>query len=142
MEQQNRTVITVGTIVNAPIATVWEAWTKPEHITKWTFASDDWHAPHAEIDLRIEGSFSTTMAAKDGTVSFDFYGTYTDVQQEKYIAYTMGDGRRAEITFNEIGDQIELIESFEAEDVNSIEMQHNGWQAIVDNFKKHAESLI
>lgn len=141
MEQQSKTIITVGTIVNAPLATVWEAWTKPEHITKWTFASDDWHAPHADNDLRIGGKFSTTMAAKDGSVSFDFYGTYTNVQPEKFITYTMGDGRRAEITFNEIGDQTEVIESFEAEETNSIEMQHDGWLAIVDNFRKYTESL-
>ena len=141
MEQQNKTIITVGTIVSAPLTTVWEAWTKPEHITKWTFASDDWHAPHAENELKVAGKFSTTMAAKDGSVSFEFYGTYTDVQPEKFIAYTMGDGRRAEITFNEIGDQTEIVESFEAEETNPIKMQHDGWQSIVDNFKKHTESL-
>ncbi|RZL19553.1 MAG: polyketide cyclase [Pedobacter sp.] len=141
MEQQNKTIITVGTIVSAPLTTVWEAWTKPEHIMKWTFASDDWHAPHAENELKVAGKFSTTMAAKDGSVSFEFYGTYTDVQPEKFIAYTMGDGRRAEITFNEIGDQTEIVESFEAEETNPIKMQHDGWQSIVDNFKKHTESL-
>lgn len=141
MEQQDKTIITVSTIVNAPIATVWEAWTKPEHITKWTFASDDWHAPRAENDLRTGGNFTTTMAAKDGTVSFDFDGTYTDVQHESYIAYTMGDGRRTEITFNQIGDQTEIIESFEAEESNPVEMQRGGWQAIVDNFRKYTESL-
>jgi uncharacterized protein YndB with AHSA1/START domain len=142
MEQQDKTIITVGTIVDAPIATVWEAWTKPEHITKWNFASDDWHAPHAENDLKVGGKFSTTMAAKDGSVSFDFYGIYTNIQPKKCIAYTMGDDRRAEITFNEIGNQTEIIESFEAEEINSVELQHTGWQAIVDNFKKHTESLL
>jgi uncharacterized protein YndB with AHSA1/START domain len=140
MEQAEKTIITVGTSVNAPIKKVWEAWTTPEHITKWTFASDDWHAPHAENDLQTGGRFSTIMAAKDDSVSFDFYGTYTDVQPEHFIAYTLGDNRRVEVSFIPNGDKTDLIESFEAEETNPVAMQQGGWQAIVDNFKKYVES--
>jgi uncharacterized protein YndB with AHSA1/START domain len=91
--------------------------------------------------LKTNGKFSTIMAAKDGSVSFDFYGTFTDVKEENFIAYTMGDGRRAEITFTSNGDQVQVTESFEAEDTNPIEMQQGGWQAILNNFKKYAESI-
>jgi uncharacterized protein YndB with AHSA1/START domain len=141
MEQQERTIITVNTTVNSPITKVWEAWTRPEHITHWAFASDDWYSPKATNDLKVGGNFSTTMAAKDGSVSFDFSGTYTDVQSERFLAYLADDGRRVEIIFSSNGDQTEISEAFEAEDINTIELQQGGWQAIMDNFKKYTESL-
>ena len=141
MEQQEKTIITVSAIVAAPLTNVWEAWTKPEHITKWTFASDDWHAPSAENDLSIGGKFRTTMAAKDGSVSFDFSGTYTDIQPQQLIAYEIEDGRTVEIVFSSNGNETEIKESFEAENTNPIEMQKEGWQAIINNFKKYVESI-
>ncbi len=126
--------------VNAPVEKVWQFWNEPEHIKGWAFASDDWHAPNAENDLRVDGKFSTTMAAKDGSFSFDFGGVYTDVQEYKYIAYTIGDGRKVEITFNGNGDNTEVVETFEPEGMNPLEMQQAGWQAILNNFKKYAEA--
>ena len=141
MEQQEKTIIIVSAIVAAPLTKVWEAWTKPEHITKWTFASDDWHAPSAKNDLSIGGKFSTTMAAKDGSVSFDFSGTYIDIQPTQLIAYEIEDGRTVEIVFSSNGNETEIKESFKAENTNPIEMQKEGWQAIINNFKKYVESI-
>ncbi len=140
METLNKTEITVETTVKAPIEKVWKYWTEPKHITQWCQASDDWHAPKAENDVRNGGKFSTTMAAKDGSMSFDFGGIYTDVRANELIAYTMGDERKARITFSSAGDSVKITETFEAESTNPIEMQKGGWQAILDSFKKYTES--
>ena len=139
METQEKIIITVENTVNAPVEKVWECWTKPEHITQWNNASDDWHTPHAENDLRAGGSFVSRMEAKDGSMGFDFGGVYDSVINNQYIAYTMDDGRKVKITFTGNGDKTKVVESFEAENENSIEMQQGGWQAILDNFKKYAE---
>lgn len=139
METAQKT-ITVTATVNAPVEKVWKFWNEPEHIKGWAFASDDWHAPHAENDLRVDGKFTTTMAAKDGSFSFDFWGTYTDVQENAYIAYTMGDGRKTWIKFTSNGDNTEIEETFEPETENPIEMQQGGWKMILNNFKKYAEA--
>jgi uncharacterized protein YndB with AHSA1/START domain len=136
---QKKPLLTVQTVVNAPVDKVWEYWTKPEHITQWCQASDDWHAPKAENELKVGGNFSTTMAAKDGSFSFDFGGVYTKVETNKAIEYTLGDGRDVKIRFTSKGDTTEIVESFEAEDTHSLEMQQGGWQAIMDNFKKYVE---
>ena len=133
-------MITVQTTINAPIDKVWEFWNEPAHIKNWAFASPDWHAPHAENDLRAGGKFSTTMAAKDGSMSFDFEGEYTLVKQNEAIEYIMADGRKVEISFKETPDGVEVIESFDPETQNPEEMQRGGWQAILDNFKSYAES--
>lgn len=138
MEQP--TVITVATTVNAPIAKVWEYWNAPEHITQWCAASDDWHTPRSENDLRTGGKFSSTMAAKDGSFSFEFGGVYDEVREHQYIAYTIGDGRKVTIDFEGNGDTTTITESFEAEGQNPPEMQRAGWQAILDNFKKYTEA--
>lgn len=138
--QTSRTAITIGTTVNAPIEKVWKYFSEPEHITQWTFAVDDWHAPYAENDLRKDGRFKTTMAAKDGSVSFDFTGTYTDVQPHQRIAYTIDDGRKVDTLFESDGNTTKITQTFEAEDQNPIEMQRDGWQAILNNFKKHTET--
>jgi len=140
METAEKTAITVESVVKAPVEKVWKYWSEPEHIKKWAFASDDWHAPHVENDLRKDGQFKTTMAAKDGSFSFDFGGVYTNVQPNKVIEYTIGDGRKVKVLFS--GNEIEtkITETFEAESQNPIEMQRGGWQAILDNFKKHTES--
>lgn len=138
--EATKTAITVETLVKAPIEKVWSNWTEPKHITKWNQASDDWHSPHAENDLRTGGKFKTTMAAKDGSMSFDFEGVYTNVQLHKVIEYTLLDGRKVKITFSGTGKETNVTETFEAEDENSVELQRGGWQAILDNFKKYTEA--
>jgi uncharacterized protein YndB with AHSA1/START domain len=134
-------MITVQTTIKAPIETVWECWTSPEHIVKWNNASDDWHTPYAENDLRTGGRFKSTMASKDGTMSFDFEGEYTLVEQNEAIEYVMADGRKMEISFAATPSGVDVIESFDPETENSEEMQRGGWQAILDNFKKYVESF-
>jgi uncharacterized protein YndB with AHSA1/START domain len=140
METLNKTAITVECTVNAPVEKVWEFWSKPEHITKWCNASDDWHAPYADNDLRKDGKFKTTMAAKDGSFSFDFGGVYTNVKEYSLIEYTMDDGRKVKIDFISQDGTTRVIETFELETTNPIEIQQGGWQAILDNFKKYAEA--
>jgi len=134
------TRITIEAIVDAPVQKVWEYWSKPEHITQWSFASDDWHTPKAENDLKEGGKFSSTMAAKDGSFSFEFGGVYTKVNEYKKIEYTIGDGRMVEISFTDMGNATRIVETFDAESTNPIEMQKGGWQAILDNFKKYTEN--
>ncbi|WP_433765393.1 SRPBCC family protein [Flavobacterium ginsenosidimutans] len=133
-------MITIKSTVNASLEKVWNYWNAPEHITKWAFASPEWHVPKAENDLREGGKFSTTMAAKDGSMSFDFGGEYTLVKENQAINYTMGDGRKTEITFEETPEGVEIIESFDPESQNPEEMQRAGWQAILDNFKNYVEN--
>lgn len=135
----NNVKITVKTTVNTPVEKVWEYWTEPKHITKWNNASDDWHTPIAENDLRVGGKFLTRMEAKDGSFGFDFGGIYDEVKLNEVISYTLGDGRKVTITFTGQGNETEVIETFDAETMNSIEMQQAGWQAILDNFKKYSE---
>ncbi len=133
--------ITVQTVVNAPVEKVWEFWTNPEHITKWNNASDDWHTPWAENDLRVSGKFTCRMEAKDGSSGFDFSGVYDEVKENEVIAYTMDDDRKVKVTFTKNNDnETEIVETFEAEGTNPIEMQRSGWQAILDNFKKYVEA--
>jgi len=133
--------ITIEATVNAPVEKVWKIWTDPRHITQWNNASDDWHTPKAENDVKVGGHFSFTMAARDGSASFDFGGKYTQVNKHKLIEYTMEDGRTAKIVFTMLGDQTKVVETFDAENENPIEMQRGGWQAILNNFKKHTERL-
>lgn len=140
METMIQKAITIQTTVNAPVEKIWKYWNQPEHITKWAFASDDWHAPKAENDLRVDGNFSTTMAAKDGSFSFDFGGVYTKVENHKIIEYTIGDGRKVKVEFVSEGNQAKVVETFELESQNPEEMQRGGWQAILDNFKKYTEA--
>jgi len=140
METKEKKAITIKATVNAPVEKVWQYWSAPEHITKWCQASDDWHAPYAENDLRTGGKFKTTMAAKDGSMSFDFEGVYSNVEENKLIAYSMSDGRKVSITFEADGNQTHVTETFDPEDNNPIEMQRGGWQAILDNFKKYTET--
>jgi len=132
--------ITVSAHIDAPIEKVWKYWSQPEHITQWCHASDDWHAPHAENDLRNGGKFLTVMAAKDGSYQFDFDGVYDKVEEHKLIEYSLGDQRSVSIHFSTEDNGTRVTETFDAETENSIEMQQAGWQAILDNFKKHVES--
>lgn len=134
------TRITISAQVKKPVAHVWKIWTEPAHIMQWNAASDGWHCPKAENDLRTGGKFSSTMAARDGSFSFDFEGVYDDVRPHKRIAYTMADGRRCEILFEEKDGGTQVTEAFDAEGQNPVEMQRSGWQAILDRFKAHAEA--
>lgn len=137
---QKATVLTVEATINAPVSKVWEYWTKPEHITQWSFASDDWHTPNAANDLRVGGSFSSRMEARDGSMGFDFGGIYDAVSPNEYIEYTLGDGRKVKINFIADGNSTKVVESFDAETENSLELQQGGWQAIMNNFKKYTEA--
>lgn len=139
-ESENKS-ITIEATVQAPVEKVWETWTKPEHITQWSFASEDWFTPKAENDLRVGGEFTTRMEAKDGSFGFDFGGIYDEVTEHKLISYTLGDGRKVKIEFEENGDETKVIETFDPEDQNPVEMQRGGWQAILNNYKKYTEGL-
>jgi uncharacterized protein YndB with AHSA1/START domain len=139
METTDKTTVTVEATVNAPVEKTWKYFTAPEHITRWCFASDDWHAPFAENDVRTNGKFKTRMEAKDGSAGFDFEGVYDMVEPHRQISYKMGDGRKVDIRFSEADGQTRVKESFEAESVNSVEMQKGGWQSILDNFKRYTE---
>lgn len=139
METSKPVTITVEATVQAPVEKVWAYWTEPEHITKWSFAADEWHAPKAENDLRAGGTFVTRMEAKDGSFGFDFGGVYDEVRTNEFIAYTLGDGRKVTVTFSRQDDTTRVTETFEAETTHEIEMQQAGWQAILDNFKKYCE---
>jgi uncharacterized protein YndB with AHSA1/START domain len=132
--------VTVQALIQAPVEKVWKYWTEPEHITKWNQASDDWHAPWAENDLRTGGKFVTRMEAKDGSAGFDFGGTYDAVRLHEEISYTMGDGRKVNIFFTARGNETEVVQTFDAEETNPVEVQQAGWQAIMNNFKKYAET--
>ncbi|SMP65986.1 SRPBCC family protein [Anoxynatronum buryatiense] len=140
--KETKTKITVKTTVNVPVEKVWDAWTKPEHITKWNHASDDWHTIRAENELIVGGKFLSRMEAKDGSFGFNFSGTYDEVQTQKNIVFTLDDSRKVEVTFVSCDNTTEIIETFEAESENSIELQQQGWQAILDNFKKYAEGIV
>jgi uncharacterized protein YndB with AHSA1/START domain len=139
METGNKVTISVETTVHAPVEKVWEYWTEPQHITKWSFASDDWHAPNAENDLRVGGKFLTRMEAKDGSFGFDFGGVYDEIRKNELISYTLGDGRKVTVTFISQENNTKVIEVFEAEGAHSIEQQKEGWQSFLDNFKKYSE---
>lgn len=135
------TSVTTEALVHAPLASVWRSWTDPEAITQWNFASDDWHCPAATNDLRVGGAFSSTMAARDGSMSFEFGGVYDQVEEFHIIAYTLGDGRKVNVAFSAVdAATTKIVQVFDAEEANSVEMQQSGWQAILDNFAKYAEA--
>jgi len=136
----SKPVITIEAIVNKPIGIVWECWTKPEHITKWCFASDDWHAPSSTSDFKVGGKISTRMEAKDGSFGFDFWGIYNDIKTNEKVGVVLGDDRKWDTYFSVVDGSVKVVEEFEAESQNPIEMQRLGWQSILDNFKKYVES--
>ena len=125
--------------INAPLQKVWEYWTNPIHITNWNFAVADWHCPNATNNLEVGGEFHYTMAAKDNSMSFDFWGTYQKVEFQKNIECILGDGRQMKVTFEENENYVTVIEKFEPESQNTAERQQAGWQMILDNFKKYVE---
>jgi uncharacterized protein YndB with AHSA1/START domain len=137
---ENPVMLNVETTVAAPVEKVWEYWSKPEHITRWNNASDDWHTPHAENDLRVGGKFVSRMESKDGSMGFDFNGVYDEVKTNELIAYTIEGGRKVNISFSSNDNETKITESFEAETENSLQLQQDGWQSILDNFKKYTES--
>lgn len=139
METTGVTKVTVESIINAPVEKVWKYWSEPEHIKNWCSASPDWHVPFAENDLQDGGKFSTRMEAKDGSFGFDFGGIYDQVKTNELIEYTMSDGRKVDIHFTVSGNETKVVETFDAESTNPVEMQRGGWQAILDNFKKYTE---
>lgn len=132
------TAITVETKVNAPLAEVWRAYTTPEDIVRWNAASDDWHTTKASVDLREGGIFSSRMEAKDGSFGFDFAGTYTKIVPQQLIEYGFGD-RTASVAFIPASPGVTVRVTFDPETQNPIEMQRQGWQAILNNFAKHME---
>jgi uncharacterized protein YndB with AHSA1/START domain len=133
--------ITIQTTVKIPVAQAWTLSTLPEHITKWNFANDEWHCPSATNDLRVGGKFSSRMEAKDGSFGFDFEGVYEAVIPHERIEYILEDGRKVKITFTEKDGETTITEIFDPESENSIELQQQGWQAILNNYKKYAERI-
>ena len=141
MDIQEKTIITVRTTINAPVEKVWNLWTDPVHIIHWNFASDDWHTPKAENDLRAGGRFLARMEAKDGSAGFDFTGKYSKVEQNRQLEYIMDDGRNVQVLFIPQRTVTTVMEAFEAEHTNSAEMQQEGWQTILDNFREYVEKF-
>lgn len=133
------TIITITAVINTPIEQVWDKWTKPEHITKWNFAIDTWQCTKAENDLKVGGKYLARMEAKDGSFGFDFEARYEVVNEKQELSYTMSDGRKARTIFESIGNATNVTTTFEAERENPVDMQEQGWQAILNNFKKYAE---
>jgi uncharacterized protein YndB with AHSA1/START domain len=139
---ENFTKITVSTTIDVPIEKVWECFNEPEHVMNWNYASPDWHCPKSTNDLRVGGSFNHTMAAKDGSFSFEFEGKYLEIKPLELIHYDLVDGRNIFVNFEKTGDKTKVTEIFDAETENSIELQKAGWQAILDNFKTYIEGIV
>src|SRR5688500_7343188 len=133
--------ITIDTVVNAPIARIWDAWNNPEDIKQWNAAHESWHTTNSTVDLREGGKFSARMEARDGSAGFDFEGTYTRVVPQRLIEYRMEDGREVKVDFLETAESVLVRETFDAETENDPEMQREGWQAILDNFTRHVERV-
>lgn len=132
-------LVTVKSSINAPLNKVWDYWTNEIHVMNWNFATADWHCPNATNNLTVGGEFHYTMAAKDNSFSFDFWGTYQKVETEKNIEILIGDGRNMKVNFESTGAGTIVTEQFEPEQENPVEMQQAGWQMILDNFTKYVE---
>jgi len=131
--------ITLETLISVSLDKAWETWIQPQHVTQWNFASADWHCPSAQTDLRVGGKFSSRMEARDGSFGFDFWGIYDEIIPHKLLRITMGDERKMEVHFETLNGKVKVTERFEIEDLNSAEMQREGWQAILNNYKAYAE---
>lgn len=131
--------ITVQVTVEAPLEKVWEYWTSPEHIIEWAYASDDWEAIDPTNVVAVGERFKTRMQSKDGSQGFDFEGTYTSVHPLARIEYSLDDGRHVTIEFDEVPEGVDIIQTFDPEPKNIPAYQKQGWQAFLDNFKKHVE---
>ena len=132
--------ITVETVVKAKLDKVWDAWNNPADIEQWNTAQEDWHTTRSTVDLRAGGKFLSRMEAKDGSVGFDFEGTYTRIVPHKAIEYRMSDGREVKVELVERADGVLVKETFDAETENPPELQRAGWQAILDNFGRYVEA--
>ena len=132
--------ISIETLVNSDLDQVWKVWNDPEEIKVWNTAHEDWHTTESAVDLREGGTFRSRMEAKDGSVGFDFEGEYTRVEPKRALEYRMTDGREVQVEFVEEDGGVRVREAFDAETENSPEIQRAGWQAILDNFKRHVES--
>ena len=135
------TTVTVQSRIDKNVENAWTLWTSPEHITQWNFASPEWHCPKAEHELSVGGKLCYHMAAKDGSMAFDYTGTFTRIEPNKLLEHALDDGRKVSVQFEDLGQHTQITEIFEVEDENSIDMQRQGWQAILDNFKRYAEGL-
>ncbi|MVZ62070.1 SRPBCC family protein [Sphingobacterium humi] len=135
-----RKKIHISTLIDAPVAQVWEAYNNPEDITQWNQASPDWHCPSSENDLRVGGTFKNKMAAKDGSFAFDFEGTYTAVAPQQSLSYVLGDERTATVNFEDKNGKTQIDVDFDAESTNPEDMQRDGWQAILNSFKQYVEN--
>ena len=133
------TKITIQAVVSADRKKVWDYYTNPDYITKWNFAIDTWHCPTASNDMRVGGKYQARMEAKDGSFGFDFEAIYNEIVYGEKFTYTMTDNRVVNTTFKELGDQTAVTITFDAESENPVEMQQQGWQSILDNFKKYTE---
>lgn len=133
------TKIQIEALIQSALPKVWACWTEPEHITKWNFAIPEWHCPSAANDLKVGGKYTARMEAKDGSFGFDFEAIYNEVIPQKKLTYTMTDGRTATTSFEQLGDSTKVTTVFVAEMENPVEMQKQGWQAILNNFKRYTE---
>ena len=132
--------ISIETTVNASMESVWYTWITPGHIKEWNFASEEWCCPDAKIDFTVGGKFSYRMEAKDGSMGFDFDGTFTKIEPNESIEFSLGDDRKVRVAFSETTLGIRVVETFEAENEHTAEQQRQGWQSILDNFKQHIEN--
>jgi uncharacterized protein YndB with AHSA1/START domain len=133
------TKITLTAIINAPVSKVWDYYTQPSHITKWNFADPSWHCPSATNDMKVGGTYLARMEAKDGSFGFDFEAIYSEINEGNNFTYVFG-GRTATVSFEDDRNQTNITVSFDPEDQNPIELQRQGWQAILNNFKAYTEA--
>jgi uncharacterized protein YndB with AHSA1/START domain len=138
--ESNFEKITINAEIDASVQKVWKMWNSPEHIVNWNAASEDWHTTRASNELKIGGSSSCRMEAKDGSMGFDFNWIYTAVESNKHLAYTLEDNRKVVIDFSEENGKVNIIQTFDAETENTLELQRFGWQSILNNFKKYVEN--
>lgn len=137
----NNKEIVVNVSIPRSSSIIWEHWTNPNHIIQWNFATDQWHCPRAENDLKPGGKFSFRMEARDGSMGFDYCGTYSEVVPNEFLVFHLDDGRKVTVKFNETNGQTDVIETFEVEDLNTIDQQKAGWQSILNNFKSYVKSI-
>jgi uncharacterized protein YndB with AHSA1/START domain len=136
----NTNKITIQASISADRKKVWDFYTNPDHITKWNFATGDWHCPHASNDMRVGGKYIARMEAKDGSFGFDFEAVYEEIIEGEKFTFTMTDGRQATVNFKKLSDKTEVTVTFDPETENPVELQREGWQAILNNFKKYTET--
>lgn len=132
--------IKIDAVIAADVKKVWEYYTNPKHIVNWNFATDDWKCPWAKNDMVVGGKYIARMEAKDGSFGFDFEASYNEIIPFKKFTYTMTDNREVNVEFNDLENKTEVIVLFDAESENSLELQRDGWQSILNNFKKYTEN--